>query len=290
MFAYPPGEAARNEAFYAPLASRAVLARLGLGPREQELLERQGLVLGQADMTPSLGGQGGDERLGEALQRLLEESWRRDQEAAYLANLLRAWSEMGLLEAYPGDVKETEPEPRNGYPDYDELAAGRYGNRQMAYDPPGRPGLDQTAGDAGGELEQQVMRYMVGRILANLDTDAGYAPRPPRLVKRDLPEAPGPRRVRRALVEEEAGGAGGRTNLLRVKRLGQEEKAEEDGGAQDGARYPPPGAKEAWAPPGLQRIKRIEERLPGPGAVRNRRYAGYQGAELAERFIKFLPD
>ncbi|XP_078063021.1 proprotein convertase subtilisin/kexin type 1 inhibitor, like [Mustelus asterias] len=295
MFAYPSGEAARNEAFYAPLASQAAMARLGLGPRERELLERQGLLLSQAEVKPGWGRKDGDERLGEALQRLLEDSRRRDQEAAYLANLLQAWSELGLPEAYPGGGgeatdNEAGPEPRNGYPDYDELAAGRYGNRQPAYLPPGRPGLEEMAGEGGGELEEQVVRYLVGRILANLD--AGTQ----RLARRDLlpslPEGPGPRRVRRALPQERGSGSGGRTNLLRVKRLGgldgeEEDGGEEEGGAQEGIGYPS-AAKEAQ---GLQRMKRIEGHLPEPGTlIRNRRYSGYQGAELAERFIKFLPD
>ncbi|XP_041038476.1 proprotein convertase subtilisin/kexin type 1 inhibitor, like [Carcharodon carcharias] len=282
MYAYPPGEAGRDQALYGPLAGQAGPGRVG--PRERGQLERQALLRGRADRD----GPEGDAGLGEALQRLLEDSWRRDREAAYLAQLLRAWNELG------------QPEPRHGYlddddddddDDNDDGAAGRYGNRRGAYQAGGRLGLEgegegqeeEEADDGGAqELEEQVVRYLVGRILSKADAHGEYPAGPPRLVKRDLPSVPGPRRLRRSL---------GRADLLRVKRVGggeeveEEEEEEEEGGAREGPGYPAPAAEEAQIPAGLQRTKRIE------GApLRTRRYVGYQGAELAERLIKLLPD
>ncbi|XP_067880242.1 proprotein convertase subtilisin/kexin type 1 inhibitor, like [Heterodontus francisci] len=301
MFAYPPSDTGLNEAYYPKLASEAALARLGLGPREREQMERLGLALSGAEKPARLGPEG-DERLGQALQQLMEDSRRRDQEAAYLSNLLRAWNELSQPEAYPA-----EADPRDSYPDYDELAPvrqaanrrppelGRYGNREAAYNTPARPDLEEPT-DGGREVQEQVMRYLVGRILADMDANADY-PRPPRLVKRDLrslaeprPKAyAGARRVRRALDK-----GAGRANLVRVKRLGSgaegegEEEENEVVEEDDVDNYLVQAPNEAQVPVSLQRMKRIDGQFQEPGTpARSRRYASYQGPE---HVIRFLPD
>ncbi|XP_067833885.1 proprotein convertase subtilisin/kexin type 1 inhibitor, like [Heptranchias perlo] len=295
MFAYPPGEPARNEAYYPQLLNEASLARLGLSGREREQMERLGLALGLGlARAEKPGGQEADERLGQALQQLAEDSRRRDQEAAYLSNLLRAWNELGQPEAEVADA-----DLRNGYLDYDEPSRpagganrklpelGRYGNRDSLYNAPGRPAnMEEPLMDGGKEaVEEQVMRYLVGRILANMEANGDY----PRPVKHDLLSLAEPRpngqgkRVRRALDESL-----GLANLVRVKRLGslEEEEEEEEEDEEDG--LPARGPKEAQMASGLQRMKRLDGQFKDGGApVRSRRYIGYQGAE---RVIKFLPD
>ncbi|KPP68214.1 hypothetical protein Z043_113124 [Scleropages formosus] len=95
MMSYPPVEGQANELLYQPEGWR---------------------------------GQG----LGQALQRLVEDDRRRDQEAAYLAGLLRLLSEAesNSQRAAKGDEEEEEEEEEGGDlqgpypPDYDETEQG----------------------------------------------------------------------------------------------------------------------------------------------------------------------
>ncbi|XP_062890910.1 zinc finger protein 469-like [Mobula hypostoma] len=168
MFAYPPSEAM-------PPA---------LGPGERQQLER--LALGLAL---------GPEPLEQALRRLAEEERRRreeEREAAYLSRLLRAWRDLGLAEDYPAEGR-----PRGGYRDYEEPAA-----RGPVY-VPGRGRGEEADEEQGGGEEEEAMRYVLGRLLAEVEAAGGSG---------------GARRVRRSSELSPAA-----PNLLRVKRLGEEE-------------------------------------------------------------------
>ncbi|XP_075774710.1 proSAAS [Pelodiscus sinensis] len=147
-----------------------------------------------------------------ALQRLLQES-------VPLASLLQLWDQAGGAP----------------YPDYDETGAGAPPRTR----PPGPAALsryrtdgayetrpEEPGDEEAGEMDAEMLRYLVGRILAG-----GSEMRPPRHA----------RRLRRGLEEEPP-------TLLRVKRLGG------DGEGPDG------GA------PQLQRAKRTEEEEDMGGA------------------------
>ncbi|XP_077696769.1 LOW QUALITY PROTEIN: proSAAS [Eretmochelys imbricata] len=155
-----------------------------------------------------------------ALQRLLQES-------VPLASLLQLW-----------DQARGAP-----YPDYDETGAGAPPRTR----PPAPPQLsryrtdgayeshqDEPGDEEPGEMDAEMLRYLVGRILAG-----GGETRPPRH----------PRRLRRGLEEEPP-------TLLRVKRLGDDGEGPEAGAPQ------------------LQRAKRTEEEEEEAGGGRRGVYGG----------------
>ncbi|CAM5173772.1 unnamed protein product [Eretmochelys imbricata] len=129
------------------------------------------------------------------------------------------------------------------YPDYDETGAGAPPRTR----PPAPPQLsryrtdgayeshqDEPGDEEPGEMDAEMLRYLVGRILAG-----GGETRPPRH----------PRRLRRGLEEEPP-------TLLRVKRLGDDGEGPEAGAPQ------------------LQRAKRTEEEEEEAGGGRRGVYGG----------------
>ncbi|XP_038604263.1 proSAAS [Tachyglossus aculeatus] len=171
----------------------------------------------EAEMLPGPGPEPpGAEPLARAVGRLLEagrlREWeqrreqeereqRREREARYLSGLLRLWSELA-----PGPP---EPDYEDGGPG--TLLLGRY----RTDGGPAGAGAEEPALD--DDLDPELLRYLVGRILAGLsEPPAPHAAQP-----RD----PRPRRLRRDLEPDRP------EALLRVKRL---DGGQEPGGARPG--------------------------------------------------------
>ncbi|XP_062979152.1 proSAAS [Elgaria multicarinata webbii] len=221
-----------NEVYYPELVRLAALERAmsspaGQLPEEQlaQALERAlassgnqlqddrlAQALERALVPPSNQFQP-DERLALALQRLLQDGHRRDQESVYLANLLRLWD---------------EAKGATLYPEYDEagLAGGsspprslpnRYWVPEGGFEPQEELGREE---EPAGEMDPEMLRYLVGRILSGASNlSPQRLPMPPRRLRRaifdagDLPEPPNLLRVKRL-----GGEAGGDPQLQRVKR------------------------------------------------------------------------
>ncbi|XP_061112537.1 proprotein convertase subtilisin/kexin type 1 inhibitor, like [Conger conger] len=255
-------------------------------------------------------GQG----MGQALQRLAEDDRRRDQEAAYLSGLLRLLSD-GDTDV-PRAVEEEDEEEEEGPgdfqgpypPDYDETEQGlsmakpqvawqglldpqltqallnRYRQERLLRAGLRENRLQDARGDAGtAEKEEEILRYLVGRVLSSLASDSTQSS-PSRLSKRDLGAVGGGsagsrglKRSRRSL-DSALPPSKSEPSLLRVKRLGDEEDKMAAG--------PPPGARGG----GLQRIKRIDSD-PQQGAKhsRRRRALTYDPNLLAQRILQYLP-
>ncbi|XP_029114227.1 proprotein convertase subtilisin/kexin type 1 inhibitor, like isoform X1 [Scleropages formosus] len=285
MMSYPPVEGQANELLYQPEGWR---------------------------------GQG----LGQALQRLVEDDRRRDQEAAYLAGLLRLLSEAesNSQRAAKGDEEEEEEEEEGGDlqgpypPDYDETEQGvRMTKPQAAWqgllDPqlaqallrryrqerllqarlnPGGNRLQESRGDAAAEeKEEELLRYLVGRVLSSLASDSPQNP-PARLAKRDLGAVSGGatgavplKRSRRSVDSVPLQPPNSEPSLLRVKRLDEEEDKVAGGAA---------GGVLRAAHTGLQRMKRIDSDLPQVKHGRSRRALTYDPNVLAQRILQYLPE
>ncbi|XP_033029882.1 proSAAS [Lacerta agilis] len=168
-----------------------------------------------------------DERLALALQRLLQDGHRRDQESAYLANLLRLWEEAKGAPLYP-EYDETGL-AGNSFPP--QTQRNRHWVPEGGFEPQEELGGEE---EPTGEMDPEMLRYLVGRILAG----AGN------LTPQRFPATP--RRLRRAIFD--GGDLPEPPNLLRVKRLGGEAVGE----------------------PQLQRVKRTE----GEGAGGRRGVSG----------------
>ncbi|XP_029467354.1 proSAAS [Rhinatrema bivittatum] len=299
MMGYPPTEQLRNKA-YLPEVSDALLARLAGIQKDERLaqtLERMGAA-GRTDqglerLVPS--GRDQDERLGLALQQAVEDGRQGDKEAMYLANLLHLWNDMSQARGYtnqlPGSPRapKMENEFQGLYPDYDETgpmsnmamapSSRNQLNIQLAQDllnryrqdeaPPSRLDLEEP-NEEDGQMDEEVLRYLVGRILA------GMVGKPQHLSRRDLVplEFQGAaKRLRRSLDEDRLP----QPNLLRVKRLGDGD--EEASAVLGDATYR------------LQRAKRAEEPVDEPAtALRSKRYAAYSDPEFPEHFLKYLPE
>ncbi|XP_069039802.1 proprotein convertase subtilisin/kexin type 1 inhibitor, like [Lepisosteus oculatus] len=263
---------------------------------------------------PGTGLEGWKGRgVGEALQQLVDDDRRRDQEAIYLAGLLRLLSEsygapqkLGLEETgdfqgpYPPDYDETEQglsmdKPQAAWqglldPQLTQALLNRYRQerlRQASLPPTSRLlTADSRSGGPGGEEgEEEVLRYLVGRVLSSLASETPQQT-PSRLAKRDLAAAgdrptPPLKRPRRSLDDGAPPSPRVEPSLLRVKRLGDEEEEEEEerAAAAGGARA------------GLQRMKRIDSELQGGGRpARKRRAVTYDPDLLAQRILQYLPE
>ncbi|XP_030048254.1 proSAAS [Microcaecilia unicolor] len=294
MMGYPPNKS------YLPEVSDALLARLA-GMQKDERLAQALERMGTAGRTEqgldrlALSGRDQDERLGLALQQAMEDGRQGDKDAIYLANLLHLWNEMSQAKGYPnqlpGSARATkmENEFQGLYPDYDETglmsnmvmtpSSRNQLNAQLAQEllnryrqdeaSPSRTDLEEP-NEEDGQMDEEVLRYLVGRILAGIIGKSQHLPR------RDLGplEFQGPaKRLRRSLDEEHLP----QTNLLRVKRLGDED--EEPSAVLGDATYR------------LQRAKRPEEHMDEPTkALRIKRYASYSDPEFSEQFLKYLPE
>ncbi|XP_036388915.1 proprotein convertase subtilisin/kexin type 1 inhibitor, like [Megalops cyprinoides] len=259
-------------------------------------------------------GQG----LGQALQRLVEDDRRRDQEAAYLTGLLRLLSEAdgSTQRAAKGEEEEEEEEEGPGDfqgpypPDYDETDQGismakpqavwqglldpqltqallnRYRQERLLQAGLNSNRLQESGGDpAAEEREEEVLRYLVGRILSSLASDTPQSS-PGRLAKRDLGAVSGGmgggrKRSRRSADSAPLPSQNYEPSLLRVKRLGDEEEKMADGPAAAGVR--------GEAHVGLQRMKRIDSDLQQQKHKRRRRALTYDPNLLAQRILQYLP-
>ncbi|KAK6467239.1 proprotein convertase subtilisin/kexin type 1 inhibitor [Huso huso] len=248
-------------------------------------------------------GQQDGRRRGQALQQLVEDGRRRDQEAVYLAGLLQLLTAEAGPEGYPG-AQERPPKageaglaPGGDFqgpflPDYDDTSMvkpqrawqnlqnlqnlmepqlaqalmNRY-RQEKLYEaglsppPASRLELQEAAAEAEGEADEEVLRYLVGRILSSMGSEGGQ----------QSEGHSGLRRSRRSL--DEGASSPDEENLLRVKRL-------DEAGMRDAIQ-------------GLQRIKGVDtepQQQQAGKQVRKRRYAAYDPDELAERILKYLPD
>ncbi|KAJ8393476.1 hypothetical protein AAFF_G00059490, partial [Aldrovandia affinis] len=259
-------------------------------------------------------GQG----MGQALQRLVEDDRRRDQEAAYLTGLLRLLNDgdgNAQRAAKPEDDEDEEEEegrPRDfggSYPpDYDETDQGismakpqaawqglldpqltqallnRYRQERLLQARLSSNRLQDTRGEPGAdEREEEVLRYLVGRVLSNLASDSPQSP-PARLAKRDLGAVVGGvaggralKRSRRSLDSTPLPSSPKyEPSLLRVKRLEDEEDK------MAAAAHNQPRA-------GLQRMKRIDSDTQQEKHSRKRRAMTYDPNLLAQRILQYLP-
>ncbi|KAK6304024.1 hypothetical protein J4Q44_G00264780 [Coregonus suidteri] len=246
-------------------------------------------------------GQG----LGQALQQLVENDQRREQETAHLAELLRLLSEanvQGAGEEFqgPGDFQAPYP------PDYDETEQGmRMGKPQAAapwqglLDPQltqallnryrqerlqqqaGLPGLPATINrlETGSQdRDEEALRYLVAKVLSSISPTKPQGSSG-RRAKRDLVSGGGGEGVRavsspvlhrsRRSVDSPPSPSlslDPSLGLLRVKRLGVVvEGPGAPGGEREGHRTPDHMLE-------LQRMKRIDTELqPQPGGRPGRR-------------------
>ncbi|XP_062855636.1 proprotein convertase subtilisin/kexin type 1 inhibitor, like [Trichomycterus rosablanca] len=235
--------------------------------------------------------------LNQALQRLVENDQRQQQEAAYLAGLVRLLSEAeNNAQARPEEEEEEEEGDFQGpYPaDYDETEQRvNMVKPQTMMDPRLTEALlnryrqermIQSGIHTGENRDQMDLRYLVEKILAGLvaenpsnrpvkyklsDAAAGGQDRAARL-----------RRARRSLDSVPDSSPDAEASLLRVKRVGDEEHG--DFATQNS---PSPRA-------GLQRMKRIDTDLPPPPPPpkrsRRRRSVTYDPELIAQRIIEYL--
>ncbi|KAI1893011.1 hypothetical protein AGOR_G00139410 [Albula goreensis] len=257
--------------------------------------------------------------MGQALQRLVEDDRRRDQEAAYLTGLLRLLSSADPNAQRAATIEEEEEEEDEGPgdfqgpypPDYDETDQGismakpqaawqglldpqltqallnRYRQERLLQAGLGSNRLQDTRADtATDNREEEVLRYLVGRVLSSLASENSQNA-PARLSKRDLGAVSGGvaggrvlKRSRRSLDSTPVPSPKYEPSLLRVKRLEEEEDKMADG--------PTAGAhKEARV--GLQRMKRIDSDLQQAKHIRKRRALTFDPDLLAQRILQYLP-
>ncbi|XP_053157193.1 proSAAS [Hemicordylus capensis] len=174
--------------------------------------ERLAQTLERAVAPPSSQFQP-DERLALALQRLLQDGHRRDQESIYLANLLKLWDEAKGATLYP-EYDETSLAGGSALP---RSLVNRYWVSEGGFEPQDELGGEE---EPAGELDPEMLRYLVGRILSGASgLPSQRLPVPPRRLRRaifdggELPEPPNLLRVKRL-----GGEAGGEAQLQRVKR------------------------------------------------------------------------
>ncbi|XP_072537517.1 proprotein convertase subtilisin/kexin type 1 inhibitor, like [Salminus brasiliensis] len=245
--------------------------------------------------------------LGQALQRLMENDQRREQEAAYLSGLLRLLSEaenngQGKQEEeeeedegdfqgpYPPDYDETEQtvsmaKPRALLdPQLAEALLNRYRQERLL-----QAGLNPTSNrlpEREQERDQEMLRYMVEKILSSLAPGNQASPSN-RRAKRDVSAVASSvrggatplRRSRRSLDSVPMPSPNSEASLLRVKRLGDEN--DDDGFAGQSNRAPHAG---------LQRMKRIDTDLPPPPKQsRKRRAVTYDPDLIAQHILQYLP-
>ncbi|XP_066473296.1 proSAAS isoform X2 [Tiliqua scincoides] len=194
----PPGGQLQDE----HLAQAFERAMASSGNQLQE--ERLAQALERAVVPPTNQFQP-DERLALALQRLLQDGHRRDQESVYLANLLRLWEEAKGAALYP-EYDETGLAGGSSPP---RALLNRYWAPEGNFEPQEELGGEE---EPAGEMDPEMLRYLVGKILSGM---SNLGPQRPPV---------SPRRLRRALFD--GGDLPEPPNLLRVKRLGGENGGE----------------------------------------------------------------
>ncbi|KAA0714372.1 hypothetical protein E1301_Tti019968 [Triplophysa tibetana] len=245
--------------------------------------------------------------LGQALQRLVESDQRREQEAAYLASLMRLLNEaQNNGQSKAEEVEEDEGDFQGPYPqDYDETEqAVSMAKPQASWQGVLDPQLTQAllnrykqemlmqAGSANRiperhqDRDQGMLRYLVEKILSGL-ASGGNQPGPSsQRAKRDLAavsnveRAGGSslKRTRRSLDSAPIPSGQAEASLLRVKRLDDDD---DEGVIGQSNRTPHVG---------LQRMKRIDTDLPPPQKnSRKRRALTYDPNLIAQHILQYLP-
>ncbi|XP_060108413.1 proSAAS [Heteronotia binoei] len=220
----PPGGQLRDE----HLAQALERALASSGNQLQD--ERLAQALERAVAPPSGSQFQPDERMALALQRLLQDGHRREQESVYLANLLRLWDEAKGAALYP-DYDETSLAGGGSSPPRASLS--RYGAPEGGFEPQEELGGEE---EPVGEVDPEMLRYLIGKILSGANLPPQRLPASPRRLRRalldggDLPDPPSLLRVKRLGVEA---GGGQPPQLQRVKRTdGVGRKKGATGGAQ----------------------------------------------------------
>ncbi|KAK2898239.1 hypothetical protein Q8A67_009657 [Cirrhinus molitorella] len=248
--------------------------------------------------------------LGQALQRLVESDQKREQEAAYLASMLRLLNEAQNNGQGKPEEEEEEADFQGPYPpDYDETEqAVSMAKPQASWQGLLDPQLTQAllnrykqerlmqAGLAPNtnripereqDKDQEMLRYLVEKILSSLASGGSQGGPSSQRSKRDLSavanmEQSGGaalKRSRRSLDSAPGPSPQLEASLLRVKRLDGD--VEDDGVAGQNNRTPHVG---------LQRMKRIDTDLPPPKKhSRKRRALTYDPALIAQHILQYLP-
>ncbi|XP_010867184.1 proprotein convertase subtilisin/kexin type 1 inhibitor, like [Esox lucius] len=221
-------------------------------------------------------GQG----LGQALQQLLENDQRREQETAYLAGLLRLLNEAegaGVEEdseedqvpgdfqgPYPQDYDETEPGMRMGKPQaaaqwqglldpqLTQALLNRYRQERQQAASPSLPASINRLETGGQDPDQETLRYLVAKILSSISPNN--------------PQRSSGRRARRDLASGERPGGGARRDLASVSGAGVRAAS---GPVLHRSRRsldsPAPPSPSQEPPLGLLRVKRLGDVEEGPG-------------------------
>ncbi|XP_048066125.1 proprotein convertase subtilisin/kexin type 1 inhibitor, like [Megalobrama amblycephala] len=245
--------------------------------------------------------------LGQALQRLVENDQRREQEAAYLASMLRLLNEaQNNRQGKPEEDEEDEGDFQGPYPpDYDETEqAVSMAKPQGLLDPQltqallnrykqerlmqaGLAPTNNRIPEREQDKDQEMLRYLVEKILSSLASGGNQGGPSNQRAKRDLSAVasmersagPALKRSRRSLDSAPAPSPQVEASLLRVKRL--DDDVDDDGIAGQSNRTPHVG---------LQRMKRIDTDLPPPKKTsRKRRALTYDPALIAQHILQYLP-
>ncbi|KAG7332724.1 hypothetical protein KOW79_004558 [Hemibagrus wyckioides] len=230
--------------------------------------------------------------LGHALHRL-ENDQRQEQEAAYLAGLLRLLSEAeNNAQARPEeDEEQVEGDFQESYPpDYDETEQTvNMAKPQALLDPQLTEALlnryrQERMLQADQDQDQEMLRMLLEKVLSSLVSQNQLNPSNRRgkwevaaaaSIGRD--RATPLRRARRSLDAAPAASPDAEASLLRVKRVGDEDH---DDFAGQNTRSPHAG---------LQRMKRIDTDLPPPSKhSRKRRSVTYDPELIAQHIIQYL--
>ncbi|KAL1020547.1 hypothetical protein UPYG_G00001520 [Umbra pygmaea] len=257
-------------------------------------------------------GQG----LGQALQQLVENDQRREQESAYLSGLLRLLSEAEAAGGEEGGEEDQVPGDFQGpyAPDYDETEQGiRLGKAQAAaqwqglVDPqltqallnryrqerlqqqagsPGLPASVTRLENGGPDPDQETLRYLLAKILTSISPSSPQRSSG-RRARRDLAAvsggtvraASGPvlHRARRSL-DTAAPLSPSQELSAGLLRVKRLEDMEEGPGRTEGG-----GHKASSHAAGLQRMKRIDTELQTQAtgrASRRRRAVNYDPQTL----------
>ncbi|XP_051963995.1 uncharacterized protein LOC127630480 [Xyrauchen texanus] len=248
--------------------------------------------------------------LGQALQRLVENDQRREQEAAYLASMMRLLEAQNNGQVKPVEEQEDEGDFQGPYPpDYDETEqvvsmAKPQASSQGLLDPQltqallnrykqerlMQAGLSPTANripEREQDKDQEMLRYLVEKILSGLASGGNQAGSSNQRAKRDLgavtslERAGGSvlKRARRSLDSAPVPSTQAEASLLRVKRL--DDDFDDEGVIVQNNRTPHVG---------LQRMKRIDTELPPPQKhSRKRRALTYDPNLIAQHILQYLP-
>ncbi|XP_065126362.2 proprotein convertase subtilisin/kexin type 1 inhibitor, like [Paramisgurnus dabryanus] len=245
--------------------------------------------------------------LGQALQRMMESDQRREQEAAYLASLMRLLNDAQNNRQGKQEEEDEEGDFQGPYPaDYDETEqsvsmAKPQASWQGALDPQLTQALlnrykqeklmqaerANRIPERDQDRDQEMLRYLVEKILSSLASDGNQAGPSNQRAKRDLAAAANMdraggsalKRSRRSLDSAPVSSPQAEASLLRVKRL--DDDIDDEGDVEQSNRTPHVG---------LQRMKRIDTDLPPPKKhSRKRRALTYDPNLIAQHILQYLP-